>query len=287
MKISAELVVGPAGPGSRERSVPALYTLARLGLVALCVTSCDAALTPTLEAERPAAATGTEVTGDLDFFCEWNTHEEAFQIAAEDYAKGNRRMGDAWTMINSKGPPERTPQDQGMCWEGALLYVGVFGDRAQLAQLAQLSVRDRLLEEETSNPEQLEGTSDLGNQRLVALRAVYLAMAAQIRRQLIFDGSLDLAALSAQARIQQCALDDLGCIDDTAMHTYHRQLLQRYAIRGLTVSGTSSSQSVFKEVKSTLAASTPLIPYAISFAEELGRMVDEKTDFFRLHVPAP
>lgn len=276
----------PVGFGGREWRGLAMGMLSRWTVLALLVTGCDVSLAPTLETERPPP-TGTEVAGDLDFFCKWSTHEEAFQIAAEDYAKGNRRMGDAWTTINSKGLPGKTPEDQESCWEGALLYLGVFGDRTQLNQLIQLSIRDPMLENETYDPNEMTGVTSVGRSRGFTLSSVYLALASQVRRQLIFDGHLDPSAQTAEGLIQQCALDHFRCIEGSGIRDYTRQRIQRGAIRGLLVSGTSSSLESFEMVKTTLAGTTPTMPYTIAIASKLGRTLDERASLIKVYIPAP
>ena len=227
-----------------------------------------------------------QVTGDLKFFCNESFSKEAFQKAKADYDQGNRRFADAWAVVNSR-ELGATPKKQSICWSGALGYLGFFGKRSEIPKFIALLSKDSLLEAETTDISRLDGTSKTGMYRVISQKWAYLALAFQLRRQMIFDGKLDANALAARELIQACALDLEQCISDTSMHLYHQQMLQRGAIKALVVSGTKSDLAAYQKVKSILVPKDSLIGHVIGSSEAMKTLVEENLSAIRTAVPAP
>jgi hypothetical protein len=249
--------------------------------------ACNDRLQSTGEAEPAKHVDTLQVTGDLKFFCNWKSHEDGLLIAKADYDIGNRRFSDAWTLLDKKDVPYTEPTKQAMCWEGALLYIGVFGARTELPALLTFADKDWMVENETTDPAQSGGMTELGEMRSDVHRVVYIALAAQVRRQLLFDGVLDTQAHTSASVLEDCAGDHDKCIPATAMHTYRKQRHQRHAVRGLALSGSTSNWTLFSGLENQLPSLHFLLPYAVSEAKRMRMAIDQNNSWILASVPAP
>lgn len=250
-----------------------------LGLLG-CSNRVDANHTRTLteRIEPPAAA---------KFFCEWDHQDEAFQKAVVDYAQGNRRVKDAWLVVRSRDQPGGTAREQGMCWQGALLYIGIFGGRAELPKLTQLLSNDPVLASEV-NTDLPGGATEFGLDRLAALRyAGYQAIAAQVRRQALYDGSLNSDAMSAQALMRACASSPTKCMRDLALNDWARFFLQRGAVRGLAISGAEADLQLLRDLRQNIDPQRPELRPAIEDALFISDWLNENLPGRLSSIPAP
>lgn len=249
-------------------------SLAVVAAASVWATGCAADRHPRPDPEPAEQIEARQVTGDLQFFCQWNGYDDAFATAQADYASGNRRFADAWTVLSKTDAPYDDPHLQSFCWEGALLYLGVFGSRAEIPALLNFADKDVLIEDETTDLAQPGGMSDLGELRSDVHRRVYFALAAQVRRQLFFDGTLDTAGRQAAALLEDCALDHARCLPSTPMHIYRKQRHQRYAVRGLAISGSVSNWTAFQDLERRLASLHFLLPHAVAEAKQIRERID-------------
>lgn len=221
------------------------------------------------------------------FFCDWELEQDLFLAAQADYDAGNRRSLNAWNAINDGAPPGSHFLKRGKCWHGALLYLGVFGSRAELPGLMQLIASDSIQAGETTDPTTRDGISNLGEARSLALRLAYQAIGAQVGRQLIFDGRLDAHGQMAERMLLDCALDVARCSPGTAMHIYRRQRLQRHAVRGLGIARTPSTLNALRQIESSLASLDGLMPYAVGNAQYRERQISSNLSYIQSEIPQP
>lgn len=208
-------------------------------------------------------------------------------MAKADYDAGNRRFSDAWAVLDKTDVPHAAPGQQSACWEGALLYLGVFGARAELPALLAFADKDRMLEGETHDINAPDGVTDLGEKRARTHRFVYLALAAQVRRQFVFDGALDSAGQRAAAVLRDCATDHARCLPETPMHVYRQHRHQRHAARGLAICGDAASWAALRALEGQLASHHALLPYAISEGKHMRAEIEQRLSFIAANVPNP
>lgn len=229
-----------------------------------------------------------EVTGEPEFFCRLSTYPDFFNKSVADYASGNRRAAAALSVLDSAAPANPGLQEERLCWQSAIFYLAVFAPRAVLPRLAQLATHDPILEAETTKAEDLTGLSDLGESRSSAHTLVYFALAAQVRRQLMFDGRLDAEGERALRLVEVCAGDEAFCMPATPMHRSRRERLQRNAVKALGVTGAPSSARVLAAIASAPPSDDDyLMPYAYCATLDIKAVLDACQLWLLWLVPRP
>jgi hypothetical protein len=239
------------------------------------------------EETKTVASTSAKSLSSYELFCSWSHREDAFLQALDDYNLGNRRAADAWGVVDSPSGPGKSTDEKVLCWEGALYYLGIFGSRSELPKLLQLATKDTVLNAETTHVSTLGGVTAVGGARAVAHRVVFLALGAQVRRQMMFDGALDPNGQAADDLIRDCALDTSKCMPDSPMHDYRRNRLQRNAVRALAIAGTTASTSVLQRIRDDLSSFHFLVRHAVGDADIFGRKIDANDSTIKQNVPTP